>query len=131
MCGQGGEIFDGVEDNVDWLGNVEVEVVDLGFLGLDLLRSELSIGGEQMEHEVADAAGVLAGGSVEKGTEVDGVNSIDHLGNESFFSCLTSLKLLEACGPDITSRIDLSRSSRVWRDKRTRIGGSNPCSGWL
>ena len=131
MCRQSREIFNGIEDDVDWQGDVEVEVGDLYLFRLDLLRSELSIGGEQVKHEVSDTGGVLAGCTVEKGTEVDGVDGIDHLGNESFFSRLAKFIFQGACGPDITSSVDLCRSTCCWRYKRTGMGRINPCSGWL
>mmetsp|Transcript_91564 Transcript_91564/g.263514 ORF Transcript_91564/g.263514 Transcript_91564/m.263514 type:complete len:201 (-) Transcript_91564:430-1032(-) len=130
MGGKGGEIFNCVEDDVDRLGDVEMEGVDLCFLGLDLLGSELSIGGEQVGHQVANTGGVLAGSTVEKSTEVDGVNGINDLGEESFFGGLAKVKLVVACRPNVASCID-DRSRSCWRCKRTRIGRGNPCNGWL
>lgn len=131
MGGKGGEIVDGIEDDVDGLGDVEVEVVDLCFLGLDLLRSELSIGGEQVGHEITDAAGILAGSSVEEGTEVDRINSINDLSNKSFLGGLAEFKLMMTGGPSVTSSVDLSRGAGGRRHEGTRIARGNPYNGWL
>ena len=124
-------IFNAIEDDVNRLRDVKMEVVDLCFLGFDLLGSELPICGEKVSHQIADAMRVLASSSVEQGTEVNRINGINNLSNKSFLGCLANLKDLMAGGPDFTSRVDLSRSSWVGRDKGTRIGRCYPCNGWL
>jgi hypothetical protein len=131
MGGKSREVFNGVEDEVDWLGDVEVKIVDVCFGGADLLGSDLPIGGEQVGHDIANAAGVLACSTVEEGTEVDGVDGVNNLGYQSLFGRLAELKLLVTFCPDSSSGLELSRSTGRRRCKRTWIGWSDPWMGRL
>ena len=106
-----------------------MEVVDLCFCGFDLLGRDLAIGGEEVGHEGKDTVGVLAGSSIEKGAEINGVNGIDNLGNKGLFSGLVELKLLVAFKPHATSYIDGGWWG--WRREGTRIDRCDPGSGWL
>jgi hypothetical protein len=113
------------------LRNVKVEVVDLGFCCSDELGSELTVRREEMVHDGSNASRVLASGTVEKGTEVDGVNSVNNLSNECFLGGLAHLETLVAFDPNSSSCIELSCSAGYRRDIGTRIGWSDPRIGWL
>ena len=80
-----------------------MKVVDFRFGCSDKLWRELAIRCQEVIHHGTDAGRILAGSSVEEGTEVDGVDSINDLGNQGFFSGLADLELMLAFYPYSTS----------------------------
>ena len=127
MVGEVGEIFDTVKHHVDWLRNVTVHAAQLHFFFFYLLWRDVAMGSAQVQHESTDAGGALAGASIEQCSQIDLVDGLDELGDESFFCGLTDLKSLFCFEPNIFGGLDECGSASGGRNEWARItGGCDP-----
>ena len=76
-----GQIVDRIEDGVDWLGDVEVHVVDGVLFGANLLGSDLAVGRKEMGDDVPQVRGVLASRAIQESAKVDRIDGFNHLGD--------------------------------------------------
>ena len=89
LCGKGRlgmfreffKICDGVEYIVDRHGQTIAHVAKSLFLGNYQLGGNTTMGRIEMVHDGGNTIGILQGGSVEQGTDVSGVDSLDDLRN--------------------------------------------------
>ena len=89
------KILNGIENDVDRLGDVEGHVANFSFFGFDLLGGQFAISHEKMVHEAGNGGSVLASVPVKEGTKVDRINGFHGLRNEGFFGGLANLELVE------------------------------------
>jgi hypothetical protein len=123
------KIINSIEDSVHWERNVVRHIEGQHFFSSDLLGGNFTVSGKEVQKHGANISGILAGSTIEQGSEIYWINRFNNLRNECLLCSLTEDEGEFELTPYILSGFKLRFSAVNRCGKWAWIRTTNPRNG--